>query len=272
MKRFIFFAVFCAFAIPAGANDVDLAIWKRIIQLGSASPRGLEPSPYFITFDPDWDFQNTPGFCGVLNGKPVDCKGKPLTPPYEQAAVSGYSWVDNGDSAAVGGAFRAMLDNGQAAFGIATEANGTPWGVGHLIGAEFALASRNAWDSKSARWGINIVYKNRADGNGPVESGIGANRYNENAVGIMVTAQGRSSVGEYSGFQRGIVFEKDSLDRSATKPYAAAIDVAGVNVVDAPWYLVVFKCAALTCGLKATANGLEVWEDIEGHPHLVRTL
>jgi hypothetical protein len=118
-----------------------------------------------------------------------------------------------------------------------------------------------------------VILFNRLTGvAGAVESGVGANLYNENAKAVVIESLPRSPAGEYSGWNTGIYFGPTALDRTVAKPYAAAIDVSEVTSQGASWYLVVFKCGAQRCGLRTTANGLEVWENIDSAPRLARTL
>lgn len=250
---FAIIAVICLAAPRARAAGTweDFAL-PYLNQLANKSvngnaPRGLNPDPHFITISPpDW----------------YDA---------EQAAVSGFSWGTDPTRSAVGGAFRGYTGGSPWAFGIATEAISSPTSHGHVIGAEIDVYSRNGNATDSAKWGINLIFFNRATGTfGNAESGLGGNRYNDGAKAMVIEAQQRSPVGEYSGWQTGFYFGKTALDRTVTKTYASVIDVADVTV-DAAWYLVVFRCGDQKCGLKLVDGGLELWQDVEMLPHRVRT-
>lgn len=252
-------ALTCWMAGPARAAAWDDAIKNYLPQLAAKSvdgnvARGMNPDPHFITINPaDW----------------YDA---------EQAAVSGFSWGNAPGRMVVGGAFRGYSDGSPWAFGIAAEAITSPTSSAQLIGAEFDVISRNP-NSTSAKWGLNVIFTNRMSGiANPVESGVGANRYNENAKALVIEAHPRSPAGEYSGWQTAFYFGRTAFDRTVDKPYAAVIDVSDVNGTDitdqaqVPLYIVVFRCGQTRCGWKASNRGLELWELIDTTPRFVRLL
>lgn len=251
----ILFAIAAFYPVQTRAAAWDDFAKPYITSLAAAAkngnvPRGVNPSPHFITINPaDW----------------YDS---------EQAAVSGFSWGNSPARMVVGGAFRGYSEGSPWAFGIATEAIGSPTSNAQLIGAEFDVISRNPNSATSAKWGVNIIFTNRFSGvAGPVESGLGTNRYNENAKAVVIEAHPRSPAGEYSGWQTGIYFGPSALDRTVAKPYTSALDVSDVAPAgDVTWYVLTFRCGQARCGLKATTLGLEVWELIDTTPRLVRIL
>jgi hypothetical protein len=218
-------------------------------------PRGLNPSPHFITINPvDW----------------YDT---------EQAAVSGFSWGKAPDRLVVGGAFRGYSEASPWAFGIATEALSAPTSNAHLIGAEHLVVSRNGNSIDSAKWGLNIIFTNRATGPaGELESPIGKNAFNERSRAIVIESMARTSAGEFSGWQTGLYFGATAFDRTISKSYAAVLDVSDVGKDDStaqaqvPVYVLVFRCGQSRCGFKASSLGLEMWETIDTAPRLVRIL
>jgi hypothetical protein len=90
---------------------------------------------------------------------------------------------------------------------------------------------------------------------------VGENRFNESAA-VFVSSQPRSPAGEYSGWQAGIRFARFSLDRSSSHPWTAALDVSDVRV-EAPFYLVVWRCGGLRCGMRLTPDGPVTVTDID---------
>jgi hypothetical protein len=251
-------ALTCWMAGPAHASWEDFAK-PYITSLATKSengnvPRGLNPSPHFITISPpDW----------------YDS---------EQAAVSGFSWGTAPDRMIVGGAFRAYADTSPWSFGMVAEALTSPTSNAQIVGAELDVASRNP-NSSAAKWGLNVVFFNRFTGPaGAVESGLGTNRYNQNAKAVVIESLPRSTVGEYSGWQTAFYFGRTAFDRTVDKPYAAVIDVSDVNGTDntlqaqVPLYIVVFRCGQSRCGWKASNMGLELWEMIDTTPRFVRLL
>jgi hypothetical protein len=94
---------------------------------------------------------------------------------------------------------------------------------------------------------------------------VGQNRFNDSSEAILIASQPRSSAGEYSGWQTGIRFDRSSLDRSVSVPYAAAIDVSDAQV-PATFYLIVWRCGKVKCGLKPTEDGAVVVRDIDNAP------
>lgn len=185
----------------------------------------------------------------------------------EDAALHGFVLLNERaqNAAAVGSAGRA--------FSLSRAANNGVWGVvseainfasasGNIIGVE-AAAVNMSHDNRGAVLGLDVVFKNRWDTglHQPVPA-VGENRYNEESAAIQVSAQPRSAAGEYSGWQTGIRFARASLDRSVARPYAAAIDFSEAEV-PAAFYLMVWRCGIVKCGLKPTDEGFAVIVDID---------
>jgi hypothetical protein len=250
-------ALTCWIAGPAQAGAYeDLA--KPYIQnlavtgKNGSVPRGMNPSPHFITIDPtDW----------------YDA---------EQAAVSGYSWYSGTQRSPVGGAFRGHSTGGAGGvFGIATEAITSEASTSHVIGGEIAVVSRNPNSANAVKWGMPLIFFNRFGGtSAPVEAGLGDNSYNEGSKALLIQALPRSSVGEFSGWQTGIYFDRTSLDRTKRVPYAAAIDMSDVETLPGvPWYILTWKCGSSRCGLLAAGEQFEIWTAIDSpFPRRLRIL
>jgi hypothetical protein len=162
----------------------------------------------------------------------------------------------------VGRAFSMSRQPGNTVWGVVTEAINFPQARGHVVGIESGVANL-ANDNDGELRGIDVVFKDRGDAdlNNPVPD-VGLNRFNESSAAVYISAQPRSSAGEFSGWQAGIRFAPTSVDRSLMKPYAVAIDTSDVQVA-APFYLIVWRCGAVKCGLRATENGAEIVNDID---------
>lgn len=192
----------------------------------------------------------------------------------EQAAVSAFSWGGQGNQRNIlGGALRGYSLNTlpTGVWGADIFAMGGLHADVQLVGAEIAAYQRNN-NNRQVSAAINTIFGNRVPVSAPPPDGKGANRYNEFSMAWFVSAQPRSSAGEYSGWQTAIKLDASALDRTLSKPYASFLDASEVAMVDAPWYLVVYKCGAVKCGLKITDAGIEVWRDIDGAPAKLRTL
>ena len=185
----------------------------------------------------------------------------------EDAAVHGFVLLNGGASnaAAVGTVGRAFSTSrgGNSLWGVVTEAINFPSASGNVIGLEAAVVNMSH-DNRGALYGIDVVYKNRLDVNLPVPiAHVGENRFNQHSVALHVSAQPRSGAGDYSGWQTGIKFAASSFDRSAEVPYAVGIDYSEAQV-PATFYLMVWRCGEVKCGLRPTQSGAEVVVDIDG--------
>jgi len=190
--------------------------------------------------------------------------------PAEDSAVNGFTVVRPGSAnahavGAVGRAYSASRAPGNTMWGVVAEALNFPGAQGHIVGMESGVVNMAA-DNPGELRGLDVVFKDRMDvdlGN-PVPV-VGQNRFNENSSAVYVSSQPRSSAGEYSGWQAGIRFSRNSLDRSASVPYAAAIDVSEAQV-PATFYLIVWRCGDVKCGLKPTQDGAAIVRDIDHAP------
>jgi hypothetical protein len=192
-------------------------------------------------------------------------------PPYsEDYALHGFLLLDRGAAGArgagtIGRAYSLSADPSNTVWGIVAEAINFPEAAGHAVGTESAVVNM-APDKVGEIRGLHVVFKDRMDMaiDEPVPV-VGQNRFNENSSAIYVSSQPRSPAGEYSGWQSGIKFDRHSLDRSVSIPYAAAVDVSEVEV-PATFYLIVWRCGQVKCGLKPTGDGAVVVRDIEHLP------
>jgi hypothetical protein len=185
----------------------------------------------------------------------------------EDTALMGYALLqpNAANSRAVGTVGRAYSlsrQPGNTVWGVVTEAINFASAQGNVVGTESAVVNQ-AHDNVGELRGIDVVFKNRMDSQVGSAMEPGANRYNESTAAVFISSQPRSPGGEYAGWQSGIKFGRSSVDRSITRAWAAAIDVSDVEV-DAPFYLVVWRCGAQRCGLKLTEAGALIVRDIDG--------
>jgi hypothetical protein len=185
----------------------------------------------------------------------------------EDKALQGYVMLQPGASHAravgtIGRAYSQSHEEGNTVWGVVTEAINFAGASGHMVGTESAVANM-AHDNVGELRGVDVVFKNRGDAalNDPVPT-VGQNRYNDHSAAVYVSAQPRSPAGEYSGWQAGIKFGSTSLDRSASVPWTAAIDASEVQAA-VPFYLVVWRCGKVRCGLKPTDDGATIVTDID---------
>ena len=188
----------------------------------------------------------------------------------EDVAVHGFVMLDPGASGTravgtVGRAYSMSPAADNTVWGLVSEAINFPGAQGNVVGTESGVVSMSHDNAAQLR-GIDVVFKNRLDSDidNPVPV-LGQNHYNENSAALFVSSQPRSPAGEYSGWQSGIKFSRDSLDRSASKPYAAAIDISDAQV-SATLYLLVWRCGTVKCGLKPTIDGMTLVTDIDRAP------
>ena len=185
----------------------------------------------------------------------------------EDAAVHGFVLLNERASNAaavgtVGRAFSTSRGRFNSLWGVVTEAINFPSASGNVIGLE-AAAVNMSHANRGVVVGIDVVFKNRLDVGflEPVPE-VGENRFNDQSIALKVSSQPRSGAGEYSGWQTGIKFTGWSLDRSASVPYAVGIDFSEAEV-PADFYLMVWRCGKVKCGLRPTSEGAEVVVDID---------
>ena len=188
----------------------------------------------------------------------------------EDKAVQGFVLVAPGTSHAravgsIGRAYSQSREEGNTVWGVVTEAVNFEAASGNVVGTESAVANMSH-DNDGELRGLDVVFKNRSDAaiGDPVPM-VGQNRYNEHSAAVYVSAQPRSTAGEYSGWQAGIKFGAAALDRSASVPWTAAIDASEVRAL-APFYLVVWRCGKVRCGLQPTDDGARIVNDIDRAP------
>ena len=191
-------------------------------------------------------------------------------PNSEDSALYGFLMLKEGATnahavGAVGRAYSVSPAPGNTVWGMVSEAINFPAANGKVVGIESGVVNMNPANDSQLR-GLHVVFKDRTDIaiDAPVPV-LGQNKFNENSVAIYVTSQPRSAAGEYSGWQTGIKFDTASLDRSASVPYAAAIDLSEAQV-PATFYLIVWRCGEVKCGLKPTADGATIVRDIDRAP------
>lgn len=146
----------------------------------------------------------------------------------------------------VGRAFDYSQGSGNIIWGLATEAwsmryyVGSTWYYPHnnfLVGAEVSVINQVGMAGDNPEIvGLDVVFKNRADGASDVIGPTAdANRYNIGTRGIQITSIARGGSGDYCGWQAGILFGTNSLERTADESYCTAIDLeACVHGVSTP--------------------------------------
>ncbi len=185
----------------------------------------------------------------------------------EDRALQGFVMLQPGTANAravgsIGRAYSQSRAEGNTVWGVVTEAVNLGGANGHAVGTESAVANLSHDNTGELR-GLDVVFKDRSDADldNPVAT-VGQNRYNDHSAAVYVSAQPRSAAGEYSGWQAGIKFGSSALDRSASVPWTAAIDASEVQPL-APFYLVVWRCGKVRCGLKPTDDGATIVNDID---------
>ena len=154
-------------------------------------------------------------------------------------------------------------------WGIATEAWSMPGAKSSLVGGEFSVVSLNH-DQRHDIRGADLVFKNRRDGAGSVGR-VGENRYNENSRALNISSQPRSSTGEYCGWQTGVYFDKDSLDRTASKPYTALVDFTAITHKE-PWMMVWGDAVKYGMKFNPKDERVEFWRDITGNQKMTGSI
>lgn len=185
----------------------------------------------------------------------------------EDKALEGFVMLQPGASHArgvgsIGRAYSQSREQGNTVWGVVTEAANLSGASGHVVGTESGVVNMSH-DNDGELRGVDVVFKDRMDSDvAAAVPFLGQNRYNDHSAAVYVSAQPRSPAGEYSGWQAGIKFGAASLDRSASVPWTAAIDASEVQVA-APFYLVVWRCGKVRCGLKPSDDGATIVTDID---------
>jgi hypothetical protein len=184
----------------------------------------------------------------------------------EDTALQGYALVQPqaSNSRAVGTVGRAYSLSrlpGNTVWGVVSEAINFPGAQGNIVAIETAVVSA-AHDNLGELRGIDVVFKDRMDPEIDDAVPLGENRYNDRSAAVYISSQPRSPAGEYAGWQAGIRFARTSLDRSLSRPWTAAIDLSEVEV-SVPFYLVVWACGPVRCGLRLDADGPVMVRDVD---------
>lgn len=212
-------------------TDVHGIVAKRLVQLGNAQTfteyntftKGLklgtrpatldaqfEPTLKYLALDTGMKFEYTSNVNQILYGA--------LATVYRSG----------GTGLIVGGQFSALNSptTSQGCYALVSQAWNQPNSAGDLIGCESAIIQETSTAS-NAKVGLDVVFKDRADGAGSVTNGLGTDLYNAGAKAIMISSQARSSSGERCGWNTGIHFYPNSLDESSVRK-AIGIDFASV--------------------------------------------
>lgn len=150
-----------------------------------------------------------------------------------------------GSSFTVAAQFSAYANNSSvsgACFGLVTQAWNRPGAATDLAGGELAIINETS-SLVSNKVGLNVVFKDRADGQAAILGTLGTNGYNWNSKAIWITSQTRSTVTEYCGWRFGIHFDIDALDRDASGT-AIGIDFASVRYLGVPDPLLAYRMTA----------------------------
>lgn len=106
-------------------------------------------------------------------------------------------------------------------FGAAIETIKQIGATGGIVGLESSSANFNGTTPAPYTLSLDLVFKNRSDGSTLAGDTVGLanNWYNVNSWAMQITAQPRSTAGEYCGWNRGIIFRDQSLDTAELVPY-----------------------------------------------------
>lgn len=125
---------------------------------------------------------------------------------------------------------------GNALWGCVTEAIAGMWYDGAtwhyprnctVLGGEAAAVNFVGYDANTpVIVGWDVVFKNRMDVETAVRNTSG-NRFNYNARGLTISSQVRGTDGKYCGWNSGIWFAEQSLDRDSVRDWCQAISFNG---------------------------------------------
>jgi hypothetical protein len=122
----------------------------------------------------------------------------------------------------------------------------SPAATATLIAFETAVISQHDANDQPLV-GQDFPFKNRADGATAPLNGLGSNGYNKFSRALQVSSQPRSTSGEYCGWTTGLLFQANSLDRSATT-LAVGIDMSAVDY------------SRMASAFRFPANGKMTWD------------
>ena len=175
---------------------------KLFLLTGVDAPSGPDPTEKLVT-------TNGVGILTHVVHNPVN----PVTILYGFATIVNRTGQNNHSVAFMGTAINnTVLTGDRGTFGVVTQVINSNGALSNLIAAEFAVANLSPGFTTQAQWGINIVFKNRGDGEVTPGAGLGANGYNKNSVAIQIDSQPRGTAGEFCGWANGIVFGATSMD------------------------------------------------------------
>lgn len=139
-----------------------------------------------------------------------------------------------GAAGVVGGQFSGYGSVADIVFGGNINGIGLSSHTGGIVGLEIDVLSTNPGNTAN-KLGLNVIFFNRASGttspgaysysfsNGESYSspgsGLGSNKYNYNAWALWIQSNQATSVGEYAGWNRGILFDEYSLDSQNDAAY-----------------------------------------------------
>lgn len=148
--------------------------------------------------------------------------------------VSSIVGAATGASQVVGAQIDGTVAKGSGAtevWAAALEAIAYPNTATAIVGIEPAVVNLNDNAPLLAKWGINTVFKDRADGATASFNGLGSNYYNYFAEAFVLSAQARSSDGEFCGWNCGIDFLDASLDTSTVPAWSAVVTYGAGMIV-----------------------------------------
>lgn len=106
-------------------------------------------------------------------------------------------------------------------WGAALEAIAYPNTATNIVGIEPAVVNFNDNAPLLAKWGVNPVFKDRTDTATASFNGLGSNYYNYFAEAVVLTAQARSTDGEFCGWNCGLDFLDGCLDTSTVPAWSS---------------------------------------------------
>lgn len=136
-----------------------------------------------------------------------------------------------GKAGVTGGQFNGWGNSGLDGNVSAVGVGGGAFGEERFLGSLFSLlgtVTNKTHDNVSSKVGVNLAFQDRL---GAAVGSLGSNQYNYYSHAARITAQSRSSVGEYCGWSVGIQFLGECLDQSTPRAWNAAVTYAAGEVV-----------------------------------------